>query len=133
MIVREASCRCGALKAYCRGEPVRVSVCHCLACKRHTGSAFSYNATYPAERVDTHGPSASFTSVGDEGRWARFSFCPGCGSTVFYEIEMRPGMISVPVGGFANPDFPAPRFSVYEERKHGWFDFSPGQPIERMD
>jgi hypothetical protein len=33
--IRTATCRCGRLKAECKGEPVRVSVCHCLDCQRH--------------------------------------------------------------------------------------------------
>ena len=47
MVVRRAECACGQLSAVCSGEPMRVSVCHCLACKRRTGSAFSYNARFP--------------------------------------------------------------------------------------
>jgi len=132
MTVREAKCSCGALTALCRGEPARISVCHCLDCQRRSGSAFSWNATYSAEQVETSGASSTFSPIGDSGRWARFHFCPACGATVFYEIEARPGMISVPVGGFADPDFPAPFVSVYEERKHRWFDFALGLPIEQQ-
>jgi hypothetical protein len=29
-------------------------------------------------------------------------------------------LIAVPVGAFADPDFPPPKVSVWEERKHGW-------------
>ena len=132
MSTREATCRCGALKVTCAGEPVRVSVCHCLNCKRRSGSAFTYNATFPEEQVETQGPAAIFESRGEEGYWARDHFCPTCSAIVFYEIERRPGMVTVPVGGFADPEFPPPHASVYEERKHGWFDFSPDLPIERM-
>ena len=32
MTTRTASCRCGALSVTVTGEPVRVSVCHCLNC-----------------------------------------------------------------------------------------------------
>jgi hypothetical protein len=28
--------------------------------------------------------------------------------------------VAIPIGAFAEPDFPAPTFSVYEERKHSW-------------
>src|SRR5262245_60383971 len=34
MQIRTATCRCGQLKALCEGEPVRVSVCHCLECQK---------------------------------------------------------------------------------------------------
>ena len=51
MQVRTASCRCGQLHARCEGEPVRVSVCHCLECQKRTGSAFAAQARWPEERV----------------------------------------------------------------------------------
>ena len=48
---REAACSCGQLRVAVEGEPVRISMCHCLACQRQTGSAFSMQARYPNERV----------------------------------------------------------------------------------
>jgi hypothetical protein len=120
MTIREAQCCCGQLTATSTGEPARISVCHCLDCKRRTGSAFAYNATFEAGQVKTSGGYKSFTRSSDEGFWGKHHFCPECGSTVFYEIERRPGMITIPVGAFADPDFPEPSFSVYGERRHAW-------------
>jgi hypothetical protein len=132
-VLRTASCACGALKAHCRGEPARVSVCHCLDCQRRTGSAFSAQATFSEEQVSLQGEAREFTRHGDEGYWGRFSFCPTCGGTVWYRIERRPGMVSVPLGGFADPAFPEPRFSVWEARRHPWVRIETQGPIERMD
>jgi Uncharacterized conserved protein len=126
---QRAECRCGALQADCSGDPVRVSVCHCLSCKRRTGSAFSYNATYASERVQIRGVATAFTSVSDEGHWARFHFCPACGATVWYEIELRPGMVTIPVGAFADPAFPAPTVMVYSERAHSWCVVATDTPV----
>jgi hypothetical protein len=120
MDTRTAKCRCGRLKAHCRGEPARLSLCHCLACKARTGSAFAYNATFPADAVTTEGEPSVWERASEEGYWVRYSFCPVCGTTAWYEIERRPGMISVPVGGFADPEFPAPRVEVYGERRQAW-------------
>jgi hypothetical protein len=117
---RIASCRCGQLSARCAGEPVRISVCHCLACKRRTGSAFAWNATWPEAAVTTEGRSARFTRAGDSGNGIVYDFCPECGSTVFYRVALRPGTVSVPVGAFADPGFPAPRVEIYEESRPGW-------------
>lgn len=119
-MTRTAACACGQLTARCEGEPVRISVCHCLDCQRRSGSVFAAQATFPADQVAISGEARAYQRFGDEGRWARFSFCPACGTTVFYEIEARPGMVSVPVGGFADPAFPPPTVSVYENRKHPW-------------
>ena len=129
MAVREAKCACGALRARCEGEPARISLCHCLDCKRRTGSAFSWNATYPAERVSVEGAYRTFNRSSDEGYWGRHHFCPECGVAVFYEIERRPGMISIPAGCFADPHFPPPTVEVYDERRCPWLpDF--GVPRE---
>jgi hypothetical protein len=129
MSERIARCVCGKLTATSRGEPVRISICHCLECKRRTGSAFAYNATFAAEQVETQGPFNSFTRSSDEGFWGRHHFCPECGAIVFYEIERRPGMITIPVGAFADPDFPEPTASVYDERRHSWLEVRTAEPL----
>ena len=127
MTTREARCNCGALTATAEGEPIRNSVCHCLNCKRRTGSAFAWTAHWPADRVETSGAAAIAERSSDEGFWCRESFCPTCSVTVWYEIERRPGVISIPVGAFADPDFPAPTVQVYEGRRCTWL---PPFPLE---
>lgn len=117
---RLASCSCGQLTAEVQGEPVRVSICHCLACQRRTGSVFGEQARFPRENVAISGVSTEYVRVGDEGSKARFHFCPGCGATVYYEAEGLEAFVSIPVGAFADPGFPSPRVSVYEDRKHPW-------------
>ncbi|MBZ8142617.1 aldehyde-activating protein [Rubrivivax gelatinosus] len=120
MPTRLASCSCGRLTATVTGEPMRVSICHCLACQRRTGSVFGQQARFRREHVLVSGASTEFVRIGDEGSCARFHFCPVCGATVFYLLDGMPEAIAIPVGAFADPGFPAPTVSVYETRKHGW-------------
>ena len=120
MINRVASCSCGQLVARVVGEPVRVSICHCFACQRRTGGPFSHQARFLRANVSLSGVSSEHLLVGDEGPGARFHFCPHCGSTVYYEPLALPDYVSIPVGAFADPTFPPPTVSVYEERMHGW-------------
>lgn len=117
---RIASCSCGQLTAEVKGEPLRVSICHCLACQRRTGSVFGMQARFPRENVAISGTSTEYARTGDSGSTARFHFCPACGATVFYELEGPADFIGIPVGAFADPGFPAPRVSVYEDRMHSW-------------
>lgn len=123
-IERQASCRCGALTAICSGEPARVSICHCMVCRRRTGSAFSWNATYPEDQVQLSGERHVYTRTSDEGNYVRYNFCPTCGNTVTFALEVRPGMISLPVGAFADADFPPPDFEVFAERRSRWCLFA---------
>ena len=129
MLQRLAQCNCGQLRATCEGEPVRVSVCHCLACKRRTGSAFSHNATFARDQVKTEGVARSYSRKTDTGRTNTYHFCPDCGSTVFYEVEMRPGTLAVPAGAFADPMFPKPTVEVFPERKVGWCELDVGDAV----
>jgi hypothetical protein len=118
--MRHASCSCGQLAAAVSGEPVRVSICHCLACQRRSGSVFAAQARFVRTDVSLSGASTVYTLTGDEGGRAHFHFCPVCGATVYYLTEGMDGFITISVGAFADPSFPAPQVSVYEGRKHGW-------------
>ena len=130
MTTRTASCSCGQLRLACEGEPVRVSMCHCLDCQKRTGSVFATQARFPREAVTMEGAAGHWSRAGDSGQSATFSFCPVCGSTVWWEAAGVPGFVTVAVGAFADPDFPPPRVSVYEERKHPWV-FTAGElPLE---
>lgn len=126
-----ASCSCGKLTVRAQGDPVRISICHCLACQRRTGSVFSAQARFPADKVSVEGQSKEYVLVGDEGGVARFHFCPECGTTVFYLLDATPGVVAVPVGAFADPNFPRPHVSVYEVRKHRWVGLP--DDIEHID
>lgn len=117
MTSRVASCSCGQLRVTCEGEPVRISICHCLECQKRTGSVFGAQARFPSESVAVEGRATRWTRRGDSGGSATFGFCPVCGATVYWEL---PGFVTVAVGAFADPTFPPPHVSVYEERKHPW-------------
>ncbi|AAQ60449.1 GFA family protein [Chromobacterium violaceum] len=117
---RLAACSCGQLTAQVEGEPVRVSICHCLACQRRTGSVFGQQARFYRKDVAIAGHSTAYVRVGDEGSRVTFHFCPACGATVYYEPEGMEAFVAIPVGAFADPGFPPPSVSVYEDRKHGW-------------
>jgi hypothetical protein len=132
MATRQASCSCGQLRVACEGEPVRVSICHCLACQKRTGSIFGVQARFPKDAVKVEGTATEYVRIADEGGRVTLRFCPACGATVFYELEVLPGFVGVPVGGFADPSFPAPKVSIYEARRHTWADM-PGLDAEHLD
>jgi hypothetical protein len=128
---RNAQCSCGQLKLVASGEPIRISVCHCLACQLRSGSAFAAQARFPRDQVKIEGQSSRFVRTGDSGNTATFYFCPTCGSTGYYEIDNTPDVVAIPLGAFADPAFPAPRFSVYESRRHQWVHIAAA--VERFD
>ncbi len=117
---RSAQCSCGQLRAQVLGEPVRISMCHCSACQRRTGSTYGAQARFQRAQVSTTGRSSQYVRTADSGNQVYFHFCPDCGATVHYSLQQFPDVIAIPVGAFADPAFPAPRFSVHESCMHAW-------------
>ena len=50
-MTRTATCQCGQLAVACEGDPVRISVCHCLDCQKRSGSSFAAQARFPVDKV----------------------------------------------------------------------------------
>lgn len=127
-----ASCSCGQLKVEYAGEITRSAVCHCYACQRRTGSVFGAQVALRRELTTVTGQSTTWVRVPEDGGTVEFHFCPICGSTVFWQIDDMTDRWIVAVGAFADRDFPAPVFSVYEDHMHRWV-ILPETVTEHMD
>jgi hypothetical protein len=101
-MTRTAHCSCGALRVEVSGEPDAVVACHCGECQRRTGSVFGVGAYFKKEHVQTEGPYNTHVRDAPEGRKVRNHFCPTCGTTVFWEADLRPDNIGVAVGTFGD-------------------------------
>jgi hypothetical protein len=137
---RTASCNCGQLRVICKGpDPDRVVMCNCYLCQKQTGSPFSLQARFPNEQVTIEGKSTAWrfpiegatpvtyrTCAGTDGITNSAAdvvtshFCPVCGSTVYYFRASDPARTGVKVGAFADPTFPPPMGSGFEEYRHPW-------------
>jgi hypothetical protein len=112
---RVASCNCGQLRVTCTGpDPDRVVMCNCYLCQKQTGSAFSVQPTTYRTCAGSDGITNSAADV------VTSHFCPVCGSTVYYFRKSDPARTGVRVGAFADPTFPSPMGSGFEEYKHPW-------------
>ena len=123
---RHAQCHCGSLRAITSGEPLVVAICHCKACQRRTGAVAASVAGFAKAEVRIEGQTRVFERNGDSGRKVRFYFCPNCGTSLYWEAEARPGVYILAVGAFADPNFPPPSVSIFEESKHTWTRLSDG-------
>ena len=88
-------------------------------------------ARFPREGVRVEGVATRYLRVAESGNEIEFHFCARCGATVCWE---QPGndTLAVAVGAFADPTFPAPRISIYEERRKPWVTIT-GDDVEHID
>lgn len=126
-MLRTARCHCGAVTVEVEGEPQFTFMCHCEFCQRRTGTSYHLDAWFQRDAATLEGETHTYTRTGDRGDSLVFHFCPTCGSNVyFYLPAVLPDMIGVAVGCFADPDFPAPQVSLYEQRRHRWVEVPAG-------
>ncbi len=104
MATRRASCSCGQLTVEAEGDPLRVSICHCLACQQRTGSVFGTQSRWSREQARIEGEATEYVRISDDGEERSFFFCPRCGATVYFWIDQE--HIALPVGAFADPNVP---------------------------
>jgi len=107
-------------------------MCHCLACQRRTGAVSGNQARFRPEQVTFTGKATTWNRTAESGNVVTLRFCPTCGSTVYWESESFPGYVIVAIGNFADPNFPAPTVSVWEESRHAWVSLPPDTPSRRM-
>jgi hypothetical protein len=126
-----ARCSCGALALSLPGPSSLVVACHCIDCQRRTGAPFGVGAFYPTDAVTISGSPKEYVRTAASGGKVRSYFCSDCGSTVYWKADNLPAMIGVAVGVIADPNFPAPVKSVFEQSKHTWMGISGAQHFQQ--
>ena len=136
---RVAKCACGRLTVTINGDPEDVVSCHCDHCLRRTGSAYPVVAWFNRSQVaDIAGDSTVFNGLevngvaGPGGLVNYYHFCPTCGSTVYWTFDQipdsfpeelanrLPNIFVIPVGSFADPNFPPPDRHLFPELRPTW-------------
>src|SRR5262249_34091630 len=117
-MTRTASCQYRGFRVVVEAEPDTVSVCHCQICQRRTGVPLTCNAYFPKSKVQLEGEHRIYTRECPEGRKLHNHFCPTCGSTVGWTLDLRPNHFGVAVGCFNDRNFPPPVASIWAQFHH---------------
>lgn len=119
--MQEGGCQCGALRYEIDARPIRIGVCFCSECQRHSGSAFSLSVilSESAFRL-TKGTTRQFVRKADSGRSVACIFCPECGTRIFHKPEFLPGLINLKPGTLDDPSWVAPTVEVFAARRPAW-------------
>ncbi|KAH7323029.1 DUF636 domain protein [Stachybotrys elegans] len=93
------SCLCGAIHFEWDGEPTNGCLCHCLDCQKFTGSPFSCNVAVPKKALRiTKGAPKVYHSHGVSGGNVLRNFCGDCGSSLWSDADLFPGIYLVKAG-----------------------------------
>lgn len=103
----EGGCLCGAHRYRVKGDPMRVSVCHCTFCQRRTGSTCGIGVFFAEENIELRGDEpAIYEHTSDESNLKiRLHFCRRCGTTVSAKLERFPSGRVIFGGKFDDPNW----------------------------
>lgn len=109
MIIQSGSCLCGKVGYSVKGPPLRTGLCHCVDCRKESGSAFVAFAVWPSHAFECSGETAVFKGRG---------FCPTCGSRLLStgvgEVEIRIGSLDM------SPTDLEPDYELWVKRREIW-------------
>ena len=109
---RTGGCLCGAVRYTVRGEPVHVRRCHCAACRKESGSAFTVYAHWPLEDFELSGDISSFDGRG---------FCPRCGSRLLDTSNPGDSQLEIRLGTLDDAPFDLkPEAETWVKRRESW-------------
>ena len=129
--VLTGGCQCGGVRYEVTAEkPYRTHVCHCTDCRKQSGSAFSVTWIIPKDGFRlTQGKLKVFASEAQSGRAKRGTFCPDCGSRIYNEIELRPGLLSIKPGTLDDASGLTPTRHVWVQSKLPWVVIPDGAEV----
>lgn len=104
----EGGCLCGAVRFVARGKPYRVGLCHCLDCRKHSGSLFTALAMFPEDAVEVEGAL---------GEYNHRQFCVRCGASV---LARSGDEVEVSLGALDSPDRLTPTYESWIVRREAW-------------
>ena len=86
------SCACGSIQIECHGNPVFFFLCHCVDCRKATGSAYAPNIWFSRDTVSITNEPAAHIEKGMSGQETRHEFCPKCGTQIGMCTDMAAGL-----------------------------------------
>jgi hypothetical protein len=109
MVTRTGQCLCGRVRLAVHGEPLRVGICHCMDCRKESGSAFTFYGVWPAGQFERSGDTAEHRGQ---------HFCPRCGARLYsleeHEAEIKLGCLSEAPTGLV------PSYELWVKRREPW-------------
>jgi hypothetical protein len=113
-------CLCGQARYSANADPVFVGVCHCKDCQKQTGAAFSVLVGIPKSAMSIQGQVKTFHDTGDSGQPIERNFCPECGSPIFKEGALAPGVAFIFTGTLDDTSWLDPKMHVYCDSAQHW-------------
>ena len=121
-------CLCGAVRYECAGEPVGAGHCHCVDCRKSSGSGHCSHLVVPEAALQVSGEVRFFDAPADSGNMVSRGFCPTCGSAIYSTNSGMPDMLFLRASSLDDPEVFDPQMVVYTGSAPSWDLIDPKLP-----
>lgn len=124
----EGGCLCGAVRYECSAEPVINGHCHCVDCRRSSGTGHCSHMGVPEAAVKIDGETALYEAPADSGNIVGRRFCPTCGAAVYSVNSGMAGLVFLRASSLDDPELFKPQVIVYTRSRPSWDKIDPDLP-----
>ena len=118
--VFEGGCLCGAVRYSSSTEPMGGGHCHCIDCRKTSGTGHGSHLILKADALSVEGEVRFYDAPTDSGNIASRGFCPTCGSAIYSTNSAMAGMAFVRASSLDDPEVFKPGLVVYAKRAASW-------------
>lgn len=121
-------CLCGAVRYQSSVGPQMVGHCHCVDCRKSSGTGHCTHVVIPEDAFTVSGEVKFYDNPADSGNIVSRGFCPICGSAVYSTNSAMPGMVFTRASSLDDPEIARPQMVVYASRAPSWDYVDPELP-----
>lgn len=123
----KGSCLCGKVSFTLVNEFKQFHLCHCLQCRKITGSAHASNLFTSPESIEWDSGQELMKTFDHPDNNFRKVFCSECGSGLPYESRRVP-MLIVPAGSLDDEPNMEPMDHVFWKERAAWYECAKDKP-----
>ena len=119
---------CGGVRYRLQAEPVELSDCHCIDCRRASGAPFVTWGTVRKEDIELL--SGELRKVLYAERLRSFAAC--CGTPLFFQDNDTSAPIDVTIASLDHPESYSPAVAIWTEDRMPWAVLDPSRRTYRQ-
>lgn len=124
----KGSCLCGAVRFESTVPPQIVGHCHCLDCRKSSGTGHCTHLVIPESAFTVTGDVTFYDRAADSGNIVSRGFCGICGSPIYSKNSGMPGMVFPRASVVDDPEVVRPQMVVFASRAPSWDYMNPDLP-----
>ena len=121
-------CLCGAVRFKSTVDPQVVGHCHCVDCRKSSGTGHCTHVIIPAAAFSVTGAVTFYERPADSGNIVSRGFCGKCGSPIYSRNSAMAGVVFPRASVLDDPEIVKPQMIVYASRAPSWDHMNPAPP-----